>query len=105
MKTQNAAQTLAETGIRRSRVCALHDFLPDQTYSIFKMRGLSRERKMRNELDEPRPPASTDNRRTGSCKQLSHSTVEYNALAWLVQRPLRVDYLDCGADTMLHVSN
>ena len=36
MKTQNAAQTIAKTGIYRSRVCALHDFFPDQTYSIFK---------------------------------------------------------------------
>jgi len=43
---------------------------------------------MQKKLDEPRPPASTDSRETGACKQLSRSTMKYNVLAWLVRGPL-----------------
>jgi len=62
-------------------------------------------RRGQNELDEPHPPVSTDSHKTGSCKWLSRSTVKWIALAWLVRRPLGIDYLDCGTDATLRVSS
>jgi len=45
-------------------------------FDLQKKRGVSNERKMQNKLDEPRPPTSTDSRKTGSYKQLLRSTAK-----------------------------